>query len=221
MSGARGCNKRWCTSKCHAADKKRACPDGSGQVCFASSAQRVPGVITCTRPMLSMPARRLPSDGSMPTELGEGEPIQFEEPAYELRWVPARLLPSAACRASCVWFQMLLHGVLGTCSARQAALRGRAPITAPGKAVNCLFNIPALLATQLRCSCGAQGDFDSPVLRMHYCSLRTPDQTIDYNMATGARWVPAHLPACLMGRGCAALDAWLHAPRALLHSIIS
>lgn len=24
---------------------------------------------------------------------------------------------------------------------------------------------------------------------MHYCSLRTPDQTIDYNMATGARAV--------------------------------
>ncbi|EFN56398.1 hypothetical protein CHLNCDRAFT_144964 [Chlorella variabilis] len=65
---------------------------------------------------------KLPGDGGMPTQLGEGEPIKFEEPAYEL-------------------------------------------------------------------SCGAQGDFGSPVLRMHYCSLRTPDQTIDYNMATGARAV--------------------------------
>ncbi|KAI3426332.1 hypothetical protein D9Q98_008705 [Chlorella vulgaris] len=64
----------------------------------------------------------LPGDGSMPTQLGEGKPIQFEEPAYEL-------------------------------------------------------------------SCGAQGDFGSPVLRMHYCSLRSPDQTIDFNMATGARAV--------------------------------
>ncbi len=36
-------------------------------------------------------------------------------------------------------------------------------------------------------SCGSQGDFDSPVLRMHYCSLKSPDQTLDFNMATGAR----------------------------------
>ena len=27
------------------------------------------------------------------------------------------------------------------------------------------------------------------VLRMHYCSLRTPDQTVDFNMATSQRWV--------------------------------
>lgn len=32
-----------------------------------------------------LPARRLPGDGGMPTQLGEGEPIKFEEPAYELR----------------------------------------------------------------------------------------------------------------------------------------
>lgn len=37
-------------------------------------------------------------------------------------------------------------------------------------------------------SCGAQGDFDSPVLRVHYCSLRSPDQTIDFNMETKQRW---------------------------------
>lgn len=29
------------------------------------------------------------------------------------------------------------------------------------------------------------------VLRMHYCSLRTPDQTVDFNMATSKRWVEA------------------------------
>ena len=31
---------------------------------------------------------RLPAGNGVPTEeLGEGEPIKFEEPAYELRWV--------------------------------------------------------------------------------------------------------------------------------------
>ncbi|KAL4433270.1 hypothetical protein ABPG77_003318 [Micractinium sp. CCAP 211/92] len=65
---------------------------------------------------------KLPPGGAMPTELVGGEPIKFDEPAYEL-------------------------------------------------------------------SCGSQGDFDSPVLRMHYCSLKSPDQTLDFNMATGARAV--------------------------------
>ena len=56
----------------------------------------------------------------MPASLGEGDPIKFDEPTYEL-------------------------------------------------------------------TSGAQGDFDSPVLRMHFCSLKTPDQTIDYDMSTGRR----------------------------------
>ncbi len=34
---------------------------------------------------------------------------------------------------------------------------------------------------------GAQGDFDSPVLRLRYSSLSTPSSTIDYNMPTGQR----------------------------------
>ena len=34
---------------------------------------------------------------------------------------------------------------------------------------------------------GAQGDFDSPVLRLRYSSLSTPSSTIDYNMQTGQR----------------------------------
>lgn len=40
----------------------------------------------------------------------------------------------------------------------------------------------------LNCT-GAQGDFDSPIARLTYTSLTTPNSTIDYNMATGARWV--------------------------------
>lgn len=41
-----------------------------------------------------------------------------------------------------------------------------------------------------RCSCGSQGDFSSPVLRMHYCSLRTPDQVGGAGRAlcTEGRW---------------------------------
>ncbi|PSC70317.1 Protease 2 [Micractinium conductrix] len=65
---------------------------------------------------------KLPGGDAMPAELEWGEPIAFEEPAYEL-------------------------------------------------------------------SCGSQGDFDSPVLRLHYTSLRSPDQTIDYNMDSRARAV--------------------------------
>ncbi|GAB4817223.1 hypothetical protein N2152v2_004269 [Parachlorella kessleri] len=65
---------------------------------------------------------RLPAWRSMPSTLGEGDPISFKEPAYEL-------------------------------------------------------------------SAGGQGDFDSPVLRVHYTSLTTPDTVIDYNMATGKRAV--------------------------------
>ena len=34
---------------------------------------------------------------------------------------------------------------------------------------------------------GAQGDFDSPVLRLRYSSLSTPASTIDFNMQTGQR----------------------------------
>ncbi|CAL5221645.1 g3872 [Coccomyxa viridis] len=34
---------------------------------------------------------------------------------------------------------------------------------------------------------GAQGDFDSPILRLRYSSLSTPSSTIDYNMRTGQR----------------------------------
>jgi hypothetical protein len=45
-------------------------------------------------------------------------------------------------------------------------------------------------------SCGAQGDFDSPVLRVHYCSLRSPDQTIDFNMDTKQRWGGRAASAC-------------------------
>ena len=43
---------------------------------------------------------------------------------------------------------------------------------------------------------GAQGDFDSPVLRLRYSSLSTPSSTIDYNMQTGQR--------CLLSPTCAA-----------------
>eukprot|EP00887_Chlorella_sp_A99_P007435 scaffold2.g7435.t1 len=38
-------------------------------------------------------------------------------------------------------------------------------------------------------SAGAQGDWESPVLRLHYTSLRTPDTVLDYNMASGQRAV--------------------------------
>ena len=42
---------------------------------------------------------------------------------------------------------------------------------------------------------GAQGDFDSPVLRLRYSSLSTPSSTIDYNMQTGQRcFRPPSLP---------------------------
>jgi len=34
---------------------------------------------------------------------------------------------------------------------------------------------------------GGLGDFDSPVLRLHYSSLTTPSSVIDYHMGTGAR----------------------------------
>ena len=47
-------------------------------------------------------------------------------------------------------------------------------------------NLVTLLSPSV-CSCGSQGDFDSPVLRLHYTSLRSPDQTIDYNMDSRAR----------------------------------
>ena len=40
---------------------------------------------------------------------------------------------------------------------------------------------------------GAQGDFDSPILRLRYSSLSTPSSTIDYNMRTGQRCF--HLPS--------------------------
>ena len=72
----------------------------------------------------------------MPSALGEGDPISFQEPAYEL-------------------------------------------------------------------SAGGQGDFDSPVLRVHYTSLTTPDTVIDYNMATGKRFVWAGGARLLEGgRAC-------------------
>jgi oligopeptidase B len=58
----------------------------------------------------------------MPTELGSGQDIRFEEPAYEM-------------------------------------------------------------------GAGAQGDFDSPVLRLRYSSLSTPSSTIDYNMRSRQRCV--------------------------------
>ena len=38
-------------------------------------------------------------------------------------------------------------------------------------------------------ACGAQGDFDSGVLRLMFASLATPPTTIDYNMATGKQCV--------------------------------
>lgn len=40
---------------------------------------------------------------------------------------------------------------------------------------------------------GAQGDFDSPVLRLRYSSLSTPSSTIDYNMQTGQRYHFHHI----------------------------
>lgn len=36
---------------------------------------------------------------------------------------------------------------------------------------------------------GSQGDFDSPLLRLVYSSLKTPATTMDVNLETGARWV--------------------------------
>ncbi|PRW44843.1 prolyl endopeptidase-like isoform A [Chlorella sorokiniana] len=87
---------------------------------FLTSFERREGLQCCV-------VYKLSADDSMPAELGEGELIQFEEPAYEL-------------------------------------------------------------------SCGSQGDFDSPVLRMHYTSLRTPDQTVDFNMATRKRAVKKEQP---------------------------
>lgn len=41
----------------------------------------MPGLHCCRAPC------RLPPGGAMPTELVGGEPIKFDEPAYELRWV--------------------------------------------------------------------------------------------------------------------------------------
>ena len=53
-------------------------------------------------------------------------------------------------------------------------------------------------------ACGAQGDFDSDVLRLSFSSLATPPTTIDYNMATGKQCVaPARaepVRACAMKR---------------------
>lgn len=51
-------------------------------------------------------------------------------------------------------------------------------------------------------ACGAQGDFESDVLRLSFSSLATPPTTIDYNMATGKQCVaPASaepVGACVM-----------------------
>ncbi len=49
---------------------------------------------------------------------------------------------------------------------------------------------------------GAQGDFDSPVLRLRYSSLSTPSSTIDYNMRTRERCAPS---SNSHGRGAFAL----------------
>lgn len=54
----------------------------------------------------------------------------------------------------------------------------------------------------MRILCGAQGDFESDVLRLSFSSLATPPTTIDYNMATGKQCVaPARaepVGACVM-----------------------
>ena len=54
---------------------------------------------------------------------------------------------------------------------------------------------------------GAQGDFDSPVLRLRYSSLSTPSSTIDYNMRTSQRC------SCLPSLPrCESSSRGLHAP---------
>lgn len=58
----------------------------------------------------------------------------------------------------------------------------------------------------LSSSCGSQGDFSSPVLRMHYCSLRTPDQVTP----------AARPPARLLASVCAHRLPHMHCHRHLL-----
>lgn len=86
-----------------------------------------PGTVTHSRrpsfrKAAALPARRLPGDLQAPTPetLGEGVPVSFDEPAYEL-------------------------------------------------------------------GPGAQGEFDSPILRIVFDSLKTPPTTIDINLETGSR----------------------------------
>lgn len=82
---------------------------------FLAVFERREGLQSCT-------VYRLPDEGSVPTELGNGTRLEFDEPAYELH-------------------------------------------------------------------AGAQGDFDSPILRLVYSSMTTPISTLDHNMATGKRCV--------------------------------
>ena len=68
-------------------------------------------------------------------------------------------------------------GAVGSCAPHPTCLPG-------GDTFPCSYSLPQSCTP---CSAGAQGEFSSPLLRLHYCSLRTPDQTIDYNMETGKR----------------------------------
>ena len=53
---------------------------------------------------------------------------------------------------------------------------------------------------------GAQGDFDSPVLRLRYSSLATPSSTIDYDMQTGHRYPLFHHIFCVFKLLCSGIS---------------
>ena len=72
---------------------------------------------------------------------------------------------------------------------------------------------------------GAQGDFDSPVLRLRYSSLSTPSSTIDYNMETGQRCPLSSASAaaglCLLQASvcCLLCLSWCACPGVYLFSV--
>ena len=115
----------------------------------------------------------LPGGGGAPPPgtLGEGQPIGFEEPAYELA-CGGQVCGVQGCVCGGVHVHAYVHSEPS--HARSRAQPNHPPIHPP-----LLHPPPPPTHTQ--------GDFDSSVLRFHFCSLRTPDQTIDYDMATGRR----------------------------------
>lgn len=72
---------------------------------------------------------------------------------------------------------------LQCCTVYRLPADGSAP-TALADGTRLAFDEPAY-----ELHAGAQGDFDSPVLRLVYSSLTTPLSTLDHNMATGNRCV--------------------------------